>query len=121
MNVETDVALVGQLWLAGVKAHPQAYRSVGQRTTGFVCGGNRGAGAGESDEEGVPLGVDFDAVVACDRCADEAPVFGESSGILVAELLEQARRALDVGEEEGDRAARQLLHVQMIRQKRRGA
>jgi len=48
--------------------------------------------------------------------AQEAPMLSEHLRIAIAELLEQPRRALDVGEEERDRATRKLPHGQMIRQ-----
>jgi hypothetical protein len=47
--------------------------------------------------------------------AQEAPMLSEHLRIAIAELFEQPRRALDVGEEERDRAAWKLPHGQMIR------
>jgi hypothetical protein len=44
--------------------------------------------------------------------AHQAPVLGELSRVsLGAELVEQPRRALDIGEEEGDHATRKLPHL----------
>ena len=40
--------------------------------------------------------------------AEQAPVLGQQWSILRAELLEQARRALEVGEKQRDRARRQV-------------
>src|SRR6476469_1500110 len=68
-------------------------------------------GAGESDEEGVALGVDLNAAVAGERLAQEAPVLGQCIRVGVAELVQQLRRALDVGEEEGDSAGRERAHL----------
>ena len=59
----------------------------------------------EGEEEGVALRVDLDAAVASARLADDAAVLGERLRVgLGAELVQQPRRALDVGEEEGDGA-----------------
>ena len=67
-------------------------------------------GRGEGEEERVALGVDLDAAVAANasrstrRCSASACVVG-----LGAELVQQPRRALDVGEEEGDRAGGEVV------------
>ena len=63
------------------------------------------ARAREREEEGVALRVDLDAAVLREALAHQPPVVGEDVGVAVAELLQQARRALDVGEDEGDGAA----------------
>jgi hypothetical protein len=56
--------------------------------------------AREGYEERVALGVDLDAVVPRESVAEHPAVLGEDVRVAVTELLEQARRALDVGEEE---------------------
>ena len=61
-----------------------------------------------SCEERVALRVDLDPAVLVDRLADDAMVLGQDVRVIVAELMEQLRRALDVGEEEGDGSGRQL-------------
>ncbi len=78
-------------------------------------------GTGECDEERIALRVYFDAAVPFECLAQQPPVLGERVGIVVTELVEQARRPLDIREEEGDGAARQVAHAPMIRQKRPGA
>ena len=61
----------------------------------------------KSEEEGVALSVDLDAVVAGAGLADQAPVLSESFGVpLRSQFVQELRRALDVGEEEGDGAGR---------------
>ena len=65
-----------------------------------ACDGVRGAC--EGDEEGVALRVDLDAAVSRERLAERAPVLGEHVGVPLAELVQEPRRALDVGEEKGD-------------------
>ena len=99
VDVDPDVALVSQLWLAGVDPHPDgnlecALRLLGRR--------QRVRGAGEDDEEGVALGVDLDPAVAFERLAEDAAVLAQDVGIALAELVEEPGRALDVGEDEGD-------------------
>jgi hypothetical protein len=76
-----------------------------------VRGGGRGiARAGEDVEECVALRVDFLAATRGEGFAEESLVLGEHAAAAVAELLEQPRRALDVGEEERDGAPRPLGH-----------
>ena len=68
---------------------------------------NRVTRAGERVEERVALRVDLPAASDLERVADEAPLRGDDVAVPVAELVEQPRRALDVGEDEGHRPARQ--------------
>ena len=68
-------------------------------------------GTPEGDEEGVALRVDLVTSV-CGECrANDALVVGEHLRVAAAELLHERRRALDVGEQEGDRAAGKLRHL----------
>jgi hypothetical protein len=48
--------------------------------------------------------VDLDASVSLERLAECAPVLREHVGVLLPELVQEPRRALDVGEEKGDRS-----------------
>jgi hypothetical protein len=60
--------------------------------------------------EGIALHLDLDPAVASERLAEKLPVARERLDVaLAAEVLEQTRRALDIGEEEGDGAARERL------------
>ena len=68
----------------------------------------------ERDEERVPLRVDLDAAVLCERVAHHTPVLGQQLRIPLAELVQQPRRALDVREQERHRAGRQLSAHAMI-------
>ncbi len=64
---------------------------------------------GEGDEERVALRVHFNTVVAYAGFANEAAVLRECLRVRVGtELVEQLRRALDVGEEERDGARREI-------------
>ena len=113
VDVGPDVALVGQQRGAGVEADADPDRS--PRPGRRVRLGRRGQRAGrgrEGDEEGVALGVDLDPAVAREGVAHDAAVLGQRIGVRFgAECMEQLRRALHVGEEEGDRAGRELAHA----------
>ena len=66
----------------------------------------------KAKKQGVPLGVHLNSTVSDTRFADYLPVLRECVGVvLVAELVEEPRGPLDVGEEERDRA-RGEIHVQ---------
>ena len=110
MDVDAHVALVGQQRLARVEAHADADRACGERRLTLARGRERIGRPGESDEEGVALSVDLDAAVASEGVAKHAPVLGQCVGVGVAELVQQLRRALDVGEEKRDGAARKVAH-----------
>ena len=69
----------------------------------------------EDDEERVAAGVEHDAIVSGDCGAHHAVVLGEETGVVVAELVQQSRGALDVGEEEGDCSGREVEHADRMR------
>jgi hypothetical protein len=57
-----------------------------------------------------PLSVDLDAAVPFEGGAQQAPVVGQNAGVTVAERVQEPRGALDVCEQEGDAARRELPH-----------
>ena len=64
----------------------------------------------EREEEGVTLRIDLDPALPGAGLADDAAVLGERIGVgLGAELVQELRRALDVGEEEGNGAGREVV------------
>ena len=76
-----------------------------------LAGGLDRLGRGrERIEERVPLRVDLDAAAPRERLPQQPPVLGERLVVrLRAQLVQQARRTLDVGEEQGDAAGRKLV------------
>ncbi len=68
-------------------------------------------GGTEGDEEGVSLGVDLDAAVGGERVAQDGALVFEGVSVVVTEGAEEARRALDGGEDERDGAFGQLSHA----------
>jgi hypothetical protein len=56
------------------------------------------------------LRLHLDAAVTLERVAQDATVVRQDRRVAVAQLVEQACRALDVGEQERDRALRQFAH-----------
>ena len=114
MHAHADVPFAADRRLACV--HPHAHAQLlalrprvrcqrPLRVDGGADGILHAAGRGE---EGVALRVDLRAVVLGQGGADDPLVVGERRPVLVAQLLEHARRALDVGEQEGDGAGRPL-------------
>ena len=89
-----------------MEAHAHADRPAGERLLSARSRRDSADRRRECVEEGVALGVDLDTVVSGERVSQGAPVVGEDRGIAVAMLLDQPRRALDVGEEQRDRARR---------------
>jgi hypothetical protein len=77
-----------------------------------VDGGRDGvASTCEREEERVALRVDLASARAAERVADDPPVVaGDDPVAVVAELLQQPRRALDVGERKRHRACVQVAH-----------
>ena len=109
VDVGSDVALVGDERCPRVQPDPNADRPRGEPVRDRLRRLERPRRGGEGDEEGVPLRIDLDAAVRRARIPHHPPVLGERVRIrLGAELVQKPRRALDVGEEEGDRAGGEI-------------
>jgi hypothetical protein len=109
MNVDADVALVGEERRSGVQADAYADRTGRERLGQLGGSGERSGRRCECDEERVALGIDLHSVMTGTRLADDSPVCGECLGIgLCSQLVQELCRPLDVGEEEGDSAGRKL-------------
>ena len=72
------------------------------------------ARARERNEERVALRIHLVAVVSVERISQQLPVVRQNCGIPLAQLLDEPRRPLDVGEEEGDCAARHVRHAESL-------
>src|SRR5215471_19119917 len=84
---------------------------VAEGALGVDGGGHRVARPREREEERVALRVDLRPAARAEHLADEATVVaGHAPVALVAELLQEAGRALDVGEDERDGAVGELRH-----------
>jgi hypothetical protein len=108
MDVQAHVIVAPEPPVPRVEAHADAHLRT--LRPGFGCQralcldrrpqpGRRG---GEDGEEPVALGVDLDAAVRLDGRAKERRMTLHQRCVPVAELGDQARRTLDVGEEEGE-------------------
>ena len=122
VDAHADVALLADLGLARVQAHPDLdLDAFGPRVRVEVALGRHRGGesvlpTGEGDEERVALRVDLVTAVSRHGLADDALVLGKHFCVVRADLLEQLRRTLDVSEEEGDRPARKLRHRRSLTQ-----
>ena len=111
MHVQPDVPLGRRCGDASVQAHPNAHRTGVEPVAGVLCGGCCSFGRRESDEERVTLGVDLDSAVLGRRLTHDPPMLCERFGVPSrAELVQQSRRPLDVGEEERDRSFGKRAH-----------
>ena len=110
VHVEPDIALVGDLRLAGVDADANADRARREAGLDLLRCRHCIRGTGERAEERVALGVDLDTAMLSESAAHELAVLGECVRVRVSQLVEQLRRAFDVAEEKGDGAGRQVGH-----------
>ena len=69
----------------------------------------RASTRGEGDKERVALRVDLEAVPFRERRAQHLALIGEEVRVPWRRSFQQPRRALDVGEQERDRASRDRL------------
>ena len=115
MHVHADVARLRQQRLAGMDADPSAERMRGERGLRRSCGGDRIGRAREGDEERVALGVDLDAVVRLPGSPERCPMQSELGCVRRrSDLVQQRRRAFDVGEEERNGAGWPFWHGNRI-------
>ena len=112
-DVQADVALLADGRLAGVQAHPHAHVDaagpiVGGEGSLTVDGGARRrlARAGTS-RRSVALRVDLVPAGGLEDLPQQPPMVGHDLPVVVAQLLQQPRRALDVREQKSDGAARE--------------
>jgi hypothetical protein len=124
VHVEAHVAVASGLTLARVHAHPHAHALpvrpgfLSQPTLGRDRRGDRLAGGTEDREEGVALGADLHPSVRHQRLAKDGSVAFEHLSILLAQGLKEARRAVNVGEQEGDGADREVVvHHSILRRR----
>jgi hypothetical protein len=107
MDVDSHVALVREERHSGVQTHTNTNRAGHERLGQFGCGGESGRRCCECEKERVALGVDLHSVVTVTCLADNLPVRGKRLGIsLCSQVVQELRRPLDIGEEEGDTAGR---------------
>src|SRR5205823_2318994 len=101
VHVETHVAAVDADRLAGVDADPDA-DGADRRLLNRLGRSDRLPRIDESDRELVAATVDLLAAVLDERGADGDAMLLERRRIVVTKRLYEPRRALDVGEQEGD-------------------
>ena len=117
VHIETDVCPIDQPWVAGVQAHADAdLVAVGPgmfcKCSLCLCGGGGGIICrAKDDEECVAFGIHLVAVMRVERSSQHAAMGREQLWVKLPRTLEQLRRALDIGEEQGDGAARSFDHL----------
>ena len=110
VHLLADVALVAEPRLARVQADPYLDRARGERARHLGSGGERARCRREGEEKGVSLCVDLDTAMRRAGLADHTTMLREHLVVdLVPEFLKELRRALHVGEEEGDGAAGEIV------------
>ena len=114
MHADADVAALVDVRLGRVDPHPHTELNVhwAESMKPVLCfygGGNRIPGSLEDDEKAVPGGIDLLAGVCRYRLTHDPMVLRANAAEVCAELTRKLSRALDVGEQEGDRAGREVL------------
>ena len=110
VHVEADVTLVRQPRLARVQPHAHANRPAGKCALAVRSSGDRVRRAGEGDEERITLRVDLDALVLGKRRAESPPMLVQRLPVVVAELMQQPRRALHIREQQRHHTGRETAH-----------
>ena len=117
---EPDVAVARHFGVAGVDAHahldldtvrPLVLREGPLR---FCSRLHRMPSSSKDDEEGLGLTVDDDAAVLGKRGLQQMAMLGNDRLIRVPQPVLELGRALDVSEEQRDRAVRQSAHARIV-------
>jgi hypothetical protein len=110
VHVVADVALLSNERQAAVQADPNLNRPGGEHIGERCSGGECSRSGREGEEKGVALGVDLDAALRAARRADHPAMLGKRLCVaLRPELVQELGRAFDVGEEESDGAAGEII------------
>jgi hypothetical protein len=109
MDVDAHVSLGRQRRRARVQTHAHANRPGREILDAGLRGVRCTRSRREDDEEGIALRVHLHAAVGGEGVAQHPAMFGQRVGIRVwPDRVEQARRPLDVREEERDGAGREI-------------
>jgi len=108
VDVEPDVAFLGQQRLSRVEPHPYPDWPAQECALGLHDRADRFRRSREGDKERVALGVDLHSVMSREGRAEHPAVLVKLLGVRITDLAQQLRRALDVGEEQGDHAGREI-------------
>ena len=116
VDVVPDVALIGEQRGARVQPHAHPDRTRRERTREGRAAARAPGAVGKAKKNASPWVSTSTPPSAAQCLADHAAMLGESLRIgLGSELVQQSRRALDVREEEGDRAGGEVgPHVAQI-------
>ena len=111
VHIDPAVLAIDNQRLTRVQAHSHAERALRERRLCLRCPSDRLTRACKRDEEAITLRVDLHAMLRDHRTSDKPPELGESRPVpLRTNLLQHRRRPLDIGEQQRDRAGRQLPH-----------
>ena len=110
MDVGADVAVLRDERCSRVQAHTQTDWASSDALVDATRGFQGCRRRGERNEEGVALRVDLDPILLRTSLPHNSPMLGEGARVrLCAELMQELRRALDIGEEEGHGAGREVV------------
>ena len=103
VDVFADISLLSEVWPPGMQPHPHPDRAGAKLVLRLPRGVERLRRLRDGDEEGVPLRVHLDAAVRGEGGPEDPAMFGQCGReSLGTQLVQQPRRALDVGEQKGD-------------------
>jgi len=110
VDIDPHIAFGCDERLTGVNSDPYAERALGKRVLPFARRLDSVAGPRERVEECVSLRVYLDPAALSERGTEDPSMFRENLRVLVTEVVQERRRALNVGEEEGDGSGREIAH-----------
>ena len=109
VHIGANVAFVGEQGHSRVQAHPYVDRPFAQGIPDRAGRFERALLRREGNEERIALRVDLNPASGAKCLAQDPPVLGQGFRVLSrTQLMEELRRAFDVGEEEGDPAGREI-------------
>ena len=110
VDIDSHIALGCDERLTGVNSDAHTDRAFGKAILSFARRLDSVAGPRERIEQRVSLSVHLDPAALSERGTEDPSMFRENLRVLVTEVVQERRRALDVGEEEGDGSEREIAH-----------
>jgi hypothetical protein len=116
-NVEADETLVRDSRLTGVNTNANPDGGRRERALNLERSVEGGSSPRERNEERVPLRINLDPAIASKSRPQKTAVLTHNRGVVLAELVKELRRALNVREKEGDRPTWEAGHRSTLRLK----
>ena len=117
VDIQADIAFGDEGRLARMQAHTHPHRHAfspgmsGECSLSSYCCRESIACAGKSDKKSIPLRIDLVTVMPTKSRTQQVAALAQRASVVLAQLLEQVGRPLDVSEEQREGSRRQVTPI----------